>query len=75
MDTRRRACTITSRQRRSADRTDRSPVVGKPSLIGLRKVVRDTSVILVKGRRLEERTMEICALLILQSEGNQRVTQ
>ena len=27
MDTRRRACTITSRQRRSADRTDRSPVV------------------------------------------------
>jgi hypothetical protein len=27
-DTRRRACTITSRQRRSADRTDRSPVVG-----------------------------------------------
>jgi hypothetical protein len=28
MDTRRRACTITSRQRRSADRTDRFPVVG-----------------------------------------------
>jgi hypothetical protein len=35
MDTRRRACTIPSRQRRTGDRTDRSPVVGYSCLIRL----------------------------------------
>jgi len=35
MDTRRRACTITSRQRRSAERTDRSAMVDNTEVISL----------------------------------------